>query len=121
VAKKKKREGRVWIKIMGKDIDINDLGPAADMDLSEGLQYLIDQGVFGQEYIGQHWSKHLEVDFNLTPRPNSGMAYEAWKALEDQRVIVYDKEKAGTATEDDRQLFRELEKKFQIIDKLTKE
>lgn len=108
-----------FLHIGGRPFTIEELGPAADMRIDEGLQYMIDQGMVGHFPPGTPWYRVFNTDsFSVIGvRSGDGELLEAlWQ---DYKAVENEVLRKSEITDEDRSRVIEKRDRFLTAKKLS--
>lgn len=101
---------------------LDDLGPAADMRIDQGLQHIIDAGLLGEKYKGQPWYEVMSASgLKLHSEPEEDDAllavlFQRWKDVE---LEIKAKSLDGKLTSADRELIGRAKRDYESAKKLS--
>lgn len=108
-------QDRGFIFLGDRAFTLEDLGPAADMRLDDAMQYLTDNGFFGEVPPGTEWYKlKPKMDF-VGLRPDCELEAAAWEELKDAEKTAH-----SSKSEEDKTVVSEKFQKLRMVKKLTR-
>jgi hypothetical protein len=102
---------------------LKQLGPAADMRFDEAFQYIIDQGLLGEELVGTPWFKVIKssgISAEAYPEEDEELLFSLhsrWKAAERNCMELDHK---GELKPEDTSAMMKLRREYEVAKKLSR-
>ena len=112
----------IFLFIGGRAFTIAELGPAADMPIDAGMQYIIDNGMLGAEYVGKTWYEVISpnnVNLEAAPDPEEKLSYVLYQKYQDALDECRRLSVNGLLTDQSRELMMKLRRDWLAAKKLS--
>lgn len=120
---KKPLDQNIFMFIGGYSFTLEDLGPAADMKLPQAMQYIIDNGMLGEEHKGTPWYHLISsagMNLEMEPTPDETLQYTLFQKYDAALDECRELNRQGLLTQAHKDNMEKLRKDWKAAEKLAK-
>lgn len=112
----------LFIYIGDKAFTLAQMGPAANMGFDKAFQYLIDEGMLGEDLKGKDWFDVIKpsgLKLEKIPTEEDVFLYAIYNKWKEAELECMTKDHAGTLTPEDTQAMLKLKRDYDAAKKLA--
>lgn len=116
-------DDHIFIIIGDHALTLEDIGPAADMKMSDGFQSIIDQGLLGDHLKGKPWHEVIKssgMQLEMEPCEEDTLVHTLYTRYQTAMAECRALSQAGQLTQDHKDNMIKLRREWRAAEKLSK-
>jgi hypothetical protein len=101
---------------------LKELGPMADMPISQGFQALVDSGMLGQGFVGRPWHeiiKSSSINLEVPPEEDDVFLTPLFQKYQAERARCEELSRQGQLTQEDKDVLLKVRREYKAAKKLS--